>query len=111
MRTVFMLALLAATSFTSGVEKWRADYEAGLKAPGGWLSVAGLFWLHEGGNLVGSDPQSEIVLPAGTPARAGVPAGSTISDCGSDPTRLPPSCSQKRPATESQPPGAFSPAS
>jgi len=72
MRTVFMLALLAATSFTSGVEKWRADYEAGLKAPDGWLSVAGLFWLHEGGNVVGSDPQSEIVLPAGAPARAGM---------------------------------------
>jgi len=65
------VTLGAAGSWVNDVEKWRADYEAGLKAPGGWLSVAGLFWLHEGENSVGSDPLSEIVLPAGTPARVG----------------------------------------
>jgi hypothetical protein len=59
------VTLGAAGSWVNDVEKWRADYEAGLKAPGGWLSVAGLFWLHEGENSVGSDPLSEIVLPAG----------------------------------------------
>lgn len=67
-----MLALLASASWTpAGVEKWRADYEAGLKAPTGWLSVAGLFWLHEGANRVGSDALSDVVLPAGAPAHAG----------------------------------------
>jgi uncharacterized protein (DUF1684 family) len=66
------LMLMAALTFRQGVEQWRADYEAGLKAPDGWLAVAGLFWLHEGDNIVGSDPQSDIVLPAGSPKRAGV---------------------------------------
>jgi uncharacterized protein (DUF1684 family) len=66
------LFLMAALTFRQGVEQWRADYEASLKAPDGWLNVAGLFWLHEGDNVVGSDPQSDIVLPAGTPKRAGV---------------------------------------
>src|SRR5579862_8940770 len=61
-----------AASYQSETEKWRADYEAQLRAPDGWLSVAGLFWLHEGANVVGSDPQADVVLPAGTPGRAGV---------------------------------------
>jgi uncharacterized protein (DUF1684 family) len=69
--------LLAATpGYTAGyveqTAKWRAEREASLKAPGGWLSVAGLFWLHAGDNAVGSDPQSDVVLPAGTPAHVGV---------------------------------------
>jgi uncharacterized protein len=72
---VFFLAplfLLAATAgYNDEVAKWRAEREASLKAPGGWLSVAGLFWLHPGNNLVGSDPQSDIVLPAGTPEHTG----------------------------------------
>ena len=67
-------ALLAQTdaSYLQDLEKWRAGYEAKLKAPDGWLSVAGLFWLHEGVNVTGSDPQSDIVLAEGTPKRAGV---------------------------------------
>ena len=66
------VALMAAADDTTGIAKWRADYEADLKAPNGWLSVAGLFWLHAGDNIVGSDPQSDVVLPAGAPKRAGV---------------------------------------
>jgi uncharacterized protein (DUF1684 family) len=64
-----MLALLAASAadYRAAVEKWRHDYEQGLREPQGWLSVAGLFWLHEGTNRAGSDPQSDIVLPASAP--------------------------------------------
>ena len=50
---------------------FRARREAGLTAPNGWLAVAGLFWLREGATTVGSDPQSDIVLPASAPKRAG----------------------------------------
>jgi uncharacterized protein len=65
--------LLATTGgYLDEVAKWRTDREASLKAPNGWLSVAGLFWLHAGDNTVGSNPQSDVVLPAGAPARAGV---------------------------------------
>lgn len=72
MRAFVLIAMMAAGSYTSGIEKWRADYEAGLKAPDGWLSVAGLYWLHDGANSVGSDSQADVVLPAGTPAHSGI---------------------------------------
>jgi uncharacterized protein (DUF1684 family) len=72
----------ADTSYKQSVEKWRHDYEAGLKTDFGWLSVSGLFWLHEGENRFGSDPLNDIVLPAGSvPAVAGyfdVHAGKTV---------------------------------
>jgi uncharacterized protein (DUF1684 family) len=70
--TILAAGTLLAASYRLETEKWRADYEAALRQPGGWLSVAGLFWLHEGDNVVGSDAQSDIVLPDGTPRRAGV---------------------------------------
>ena len=65
---------LGATSeaaYTASVEKWRAQREARLKADGGWLSVAGLFWLHDGANRFGSDLLADIVLPSPAPADAG----------------------------------------
>jgi uncharacterized protein len=37
-----------------------------------WLTVAGLFWLHEGENRFGADPLNDIVLaPGAAPAEAG----------------------------------------
>src|ERR1700676_2080206 len=50
---------------------WRTHREAKLRAADGWLSVAGLFWLHDGAMAMGSDPQSDVVLPASAPRRAG----------------------------------------
>lgn len=67
-----VLACAASTPYQAQQEKWRADYERSLKEPNGWLSVAGLFWLHEGANRVGSDPLSDIVLPARVPRNAGI---------------------------------------
>src|SRR5579872_2225921 len=64
------LALLAASAFENEIAQWRQDRESRLKADGGWLTVAGLFWLHPGSNPFGTDPANEIVLPDG-PARAG----------------------------------------
>lgn len=66
------LLVLAADPHTRSVEEWRRKYEEGLKAPyTGWLSVAGLYWLKEGENAVGSAESNDIVLPRG-PAKAGV---------------------------------------
>jgi hypothetical protein len=63
----------ADEAYRAEVQKWRADREARLKADGGWLSVAGLFWLNEGPNRFGTDPAGDIVLPEGSaPAKAGV---------------------------------------
>jgi len=65
------LALMASTPYTDEIAKWRNQREDRLKAEGGWLSVAGLFWLHDGANTFGKDEKNDIVLPDG-PAQAGV---------------------------------------
>lgn len=62
----------SAANYQQTVEKWRHDYEAKLTSDTGWLTVSGLFWIHEGANSFGSDPNNNIVLPAGAPAFAGV---------------------------------------
>ena len=59
-------------SYRAEIEKYRRDRVAELTAPDGWLAVRGLFWLHEGANTAGSDPASEIRLPARTAKRLGV---------------------------------------
>ncbi len=62
----------ADEAYRAGILKWREQREARLRADDGWLTVAGLFWLREGENRFGSDPASEIALPAGSAAaRAG----------------------------------------
>ena len=72
-----LLGLMAALAVAAGpaledeIAQWRRARASTLQAEGGWLTVAGLFWLHEGANSFGKDPASEIVLPDG-PAQAGV---------------------------------------
>jgi uncharacterized protein len=58
-------------SYRQSVGKWRQAYDAQLKSDGGWLTVSGLFWLHEGENTFGSGPLNDMVLPAPAPASAG----------------------------------------
>jgi len=71
--TVLAAAVLwAAAPYSAEIAAWRAAHDAELGAPNGWLSVAGLFWLHEGENAAGSDPLSDIVMPARAPRNAGV---------------------------------------
>ena len=73
---ILALALLGAVdappSYRAEVEKYRRHRLEELTAPGGWLAVQGLFWLHDGANSAGSDPASEIRLPARAPKRLGV---------------------------------------
>ncbi len=54
------------------VLEWRQERHESLTASDGWLTLAGLFWLEEGESTVGSDPESDVVLPASAPARVGV---------------------------------------
>ena len=58
-------------AYRASVEKWRAEYQADLTSDHGWLTVSGLFWLHDGENSFGSNPLGDIVLPAPVPAEAG----------------------------------------
>jgi uncharacterized protein len=71
---VMLLSLAQSTPAPYGaeIENYRHDRVAELTAPDGWLAVRGLFWLHEGPNSAGSDPASEIRLPARTAKRVGV---------------------------------------
>jgi uncharacterized protein (DUF1684 family) len=52
--------------------QWRKDREAVLRKPEGWLSVAGLFWLSEGENKLGSGSGHRVMLPAASGAAADV---------------------------------------
>jgi uncharacterized protein len=54
----------ASDAYRAQVEEWRRHREAALKADGGWLTVTGLFWLHDGVNSFGSASSKDIVLPA-----------------------------------------------
>src|SRR5438309_1036250 len=65
------LGVLAAGTFETEIAEWRKQREERLKAEGGWLSLVGLSWLHEGANSFGKDPANDVVVPDG-PARAGV---------------------------------------
>ena len=68
-----ILAVPAATASRSAAEteSWRAQRERDLKSDTGWLTVAGLSFLKPGLNTVGSDRDSDVVLPSPAPARAG----------------------------------------
>jgi uncharacterized protein (DUF1684 family) len=68
----FLLLQVSAPDYKAEIERWRQEREAGLKADGGWLTVAGLFWLKEGKNTVGTDKSNAIILPVGSaPATVG----------------------------------------
>lgn len=60
-----------ADGYREEIEAWRAERVEGLKAEGGWLSLAGLHWLPEGESSIGSQPMGGVVLPASAPARVG----------------------------------------
>ena len=59
------LALMAATTFDDEIAQWRKQRLERLKADGGWLSVAGLSWLHEGSNTFGKGEGNDIAVPDG----------------------------------------------
>ena len=57
--------------YASEIEAWRVDREERLRADDGWLTLSGLFFLHEGDNSFGSSPTNDIVLRTG-PEHAGI---------------------------------------
>lgn len=61
-----------APEYIREISQWQKDRLNGLMAPEGWLSLAGLFWLEEGENTFGSDPNNMVVFPAKAPAFMGV---------------------------------------
>lgn len=61
------------SQYETDIKTWQASRVAALQTDNSWLTVAGLFWLDEGDNAVGSDPQCNVLLPEGkAPGRVGV---------------------------------------
>ena len=50
-------------AYQADILKWRQKRVEELTGEGGWLSLAGLFWLKQGQNRFGSAPSNEIALP------------------------------------------------
>jgi uncharacterized protein (DUF1684 family) len=57
--------------YQNSVMKWRQEVDTNLRRENGWLALAGLYWLRKGINLIGSDPESDILLPKRAPHRLG----------------------------------------
>ena len=68
--TVMFVFAADESSYRQSIEQWRQKQESELKAEDGWLTVAGLFWLKEGSNSLGTSEGTDIRLPRG-PANAG----------------------------------------
>ncbi|HEX5943277.1 MAG TPA: DUF1684 domain-containing protein [Anaerolineales bacterium] len=62
---------MANLEYENSILKWRQEVETNLRRENGWLALAGLFWLRKGTNVIGSDPESDILLPKRAPARLG----------------------------------------
>jgi len=76
-----MLTLIAAcgraepeadpAAYDQDVHEWRAGRLERLLAPTGYLNQIGLYWLEPGVSVIGSDPDSDITVPASAAARIG----------------------------------------
>jgi uncharacterized protein (DUF1684 family) len=60
------------TTYEQEILQWQAKKLDDLVRENGWLALAGLFWLHPGMNLIGSNPMCEVVLPERAPTFLGV---------------------------------------
>jgi uncharacterized protein len=66
------LAALVAVGFRADDAAYREQLDAwhkrrveSLRSENGWLNLAGLFWLNEGQNPAGSNPNNVLLFPAG----------------------------------------------
>lgn len=52
--------------------QWKSNRIKYLKGHDGWLNLAGLFWLEDGKNTIGSSPENTIRFPEGSPSFLGI---------------------------------------
>jgi uncharacterized protein len=50
-------------TYAQEIEQWHQERWKELNNESGWLTLIGLFWLKEGENKYGSDPDNDIILP------------------------------------------------
>ena len=58
--------------YENQILQWQAKKYDELVRENGWVALAGLYWLNEGRNLIGSNPMCEVVLPERAPTFLGV---------------------------------------
>ncbi len=59
------IAQVMNTSYSAQIEAWHTARIASLTSESGWLTVAGLFWLKDGENTIGSSKQNSVILAKG----------------------------------------------
>ena len=63
--TTFLLSsglLAQQKNYKATIAQWDLKRVESLKAPNGWVNLAGLFWLKPGANNFGSDPKNDLVF-------------------------------------------------
>ena len=58
--------------YENAILQWRTNRYNDLVSENSWLALAGLFWLNDGRNLIGSNPMCEVILPERAPTFLGV---------------------------------------
>jgi uncharacterized protein len=58
-------------AYIESIELWQDERLEGLKEKDGWLNLAGIYWLEEGIQTIGSDSSNDIIFPAKAPAYLG----------------------------------------
>ena len=64
--------LFAQTNYHNEIKQWCEKRDSELKSEDSWLSLAGLFWLKDGINTIGSGSANDIKLPNATAEKVGV---------------------------------------
>jgi uncharacterized protein (DUF1684 family) len=59
------------SEYLEALLRWRRRKEQDLLQRDSWVALDGLHWLHEGRQTAGSDPGSDLRLPASAPPRLG----------------------------------------
>jgi uncharacterized protein (DUF1684 family) len=54
-------------AYIESIEQWQEERLERLKAKDGWLNLAGIYWLKEGKQSLGSHPSNDIVFPEKAP--------------------------------------------
>ncbi len=62
----------SSDAYLKEINRWKEKRLARLKSENGWLNLAGLFWLEEGLNTIGSDSTNSIIYPEKAPPRLGI---------------------------------------
>ncbi len=59
-------------AFEQKWQQWVDDYDKSRRSDSGWLSLAGLYWLNQGDNKLGSQSSNHHIFPSLAPEHLGV---------------------------------------